>query len=153
VSTDDPFNVVQPGQHRQPKRSHPILATAGKTVVVVLTLLAIVAGCSAFFIGTGDTNGAASSVTDVTLDAPAPNTDAGIGDGTWEVGVDVQPGKYKTSGPRPDGYGCYWERSKDLDGGFDSILSNDNLTGPGIVRIKKTDATFTTNGCSVWIRQ
>lgn len=87
---------------------------------------------------------------------PTPTTAKldGIGDGTWEVGVDIKAGKYKTAGPAPSAFeNCYWERQKTLEGGFDAILSNDNLSGPGVVVIKKTDKGFKTSGCQPWIRQ
>jgi hypothetical protein len=56
-------------------------------------------------------------VVTVTAPAPAPPR-AGplttVGDGVWEVGVDVAAGKYKTAGT--DSYGCYYARLKNNDG-------------------------------------
>lgn len=81
-------------------------------------------------------------------------SDPGVGDGTWEVGTDIRPGKYKTSGPADSDVGwCYWERMKDLDSDFGSIIANGNADGPTVVRIKKGDAAFKTSGCSDWVRQ
>jgi len=69
-----------------------------------------------------------------------------INDGTWAVGVNITPGKYKTSGVS----GCYWARLKDFTGGLDSVLANDNLDGNGIVTILDTDKGFTTHSCGTW---
>ncbi|TCC32332.1 hypothetical protein [Kribbella sindirgiensis] len=68
------------------------------------------------------------------------------GDGTYEVGVDIKPGKYKTAG----GDGCYWARLKSLDGGFDAIIANNLSDGPQTVTIKKTDKGFETSNCAAW---
>ncbi len=81
---------------------------------------------------------------------PAPG-DTIAGNGTYLVGDDIQPGTYKTAGPGSLGL-CYWERGKDSSGGFDSIIANDNLTGQGVVTIKKTDKVFKTQGCQVWTK-
>ncbi|WP_327290806.1 hypothetical protein [Streptomyces sp. NBC_01198] len=70
------------------------------------------------------------------------------GDGTFQVGTDIQPGTYRTSG-NDDGM-CYWERAKDAKGGTDSILANDNVTGSSYVTIKKTDKIFKTTDCKDW---
>lgn len=70
------------------------------------------------------------------------------GDGTFQVGTDIQPGTYKSSGN--DGGMCYWERSKDASGDPDSILSNDNVTGSSYVTITKTDKVFKTTDCKDW---
>jgi hypothetical protein len=52
-------------------------------------------------------------------------------DGTYEVGVDIAPGRYKTPG-----HGiCYWERAKSDSGEPRSILAND-VDGPAIVTVK-----------------
>jgi hypothetical protein len=74
-----------------------------------------------------------------------------IDDGTWEVGEDVQPGKYKT---RVDsGANCYWKIAKDAGSDLDDILQNDNVDGgPAIVNLKKGQY-FTSSDCGTWKRQ
>ncbi|MEZ7004950.1 hypothetical protein [Streptomyces sp. AD55] len=73
---------------------------------------------------------------------------AGIkGSGEFEVGSDVKPGTYRSSGN--DGM-CYWERAKDALGELDSILANDNVTGTSYVTVKATDKIFKSNGCKDW---
>ncbi|MFF4502553.1 hypothetical protein [Streptomyces sp. NPDC001401] len=70
------------------------------------------------------------------------------GDGDFQVGSDVKPGTYRTTG-NTDGM-CYWERAKDAKGGTDSILANDNVSGTSYVTIKATDKLFKSNGCKDW---
>jgi hypothetical protein len=78
--------------------------------------------------------------------APPEAAVAFEGDGTYEVGVDIKPGKYKTAG----GEGCYWARLKNLDGDLDAILANNLSDGPQTVTIKKTDKGFETSNCVAW---
>jgi len=73
------------------------------------------------------------------------------GDGTYIIGTDIQPGTYRTSGPASDGDNCYWERDKDLNGTVDSIIANNNSSGPQTVHISATDAAFQTDGCAGWV--
>lgn len=76
---------------------------------------------------------------------------AGLGDGTYEVGVDVEPGRYKTVVP-DDSLNCYWARLKDDSGELDAIIANAN-NDPGArvsVTIKKSDGFFTSKGCGDW---
>lgn len=54
---------------------------------------------------------------------PPPQQPAGpattMDSGTYQVGVDVQAGQYKTDGPKDDNpMGCYWSRLKDDSGEF-----------------------------------
>lgn len=77
-----------------------------------------------------------------------------FGDGTYEVGVDVTPGRYKTPGSGGEGIweSCYWERAENDTGDFGSIISNENLQGPGTVTLKKGEF-FKTNGGCKWTKQ
>ncbi|WP_142104538.1 hypothetical protein [Pseudonocardia cypriaca] len=91
------------------------------------------------------------------LPAPAPPAPSGplttFGDGTWEVGVDIVPGKYKTSGPAPSGFGnCYHARLKTGDGSVGDILDNNNSKGPVTVTIKESDGYFESQGCADWVK-
>ncbi|MFH8464181.1 hypothetical protein [Streptomyces sp. NPDC017991] len=70
------------------------------------------------------------------------------GDGDFQVGTDVQPGTYRTTG-NADAL-CYWERSKDASGEMDSILANDNVSGTSYVTILKSDKLFKSSGCKDW---
>jgi len=72
-----------------------------------------------------------------------------FGDGSFAVGpgnTQATPGTYRSTGG-PD---CYWQRSSDLTGSFDSIIANDQLSGPDVVTILPTDAGFQSQGCGLW---
>lgn len=69
-------------------------------------------------------------------------------DGLFEVGVDVQPGTYRTDGP--DGSnagGCYWSRT-DATG---DLIANGVVNQPGTVTIAAGE-TIDTAGCLAWRR-
>ncbi|MGW5428204.1 hypothetical protein ACWET9_13435 [Streptomyces sp. NPDC004059] len=70
------------------------------------------------------------------------------GDGEYQVGSDVKPGTYRTTGNSDDM--CYWERAKDAKGEMDSLLANDNVTGTSYVTVKPTDKIFKSSGCKDW---
>ncbi|WP_405164282.1 hypothetical protein OG203_03950 [Nocardia sp. NBC_01499] len=71
-----------------------------------------------------------------------------FGDGVWQVGQDIYPGTYRTSG----GTDCYWERMSNLSGDSNSILANDIVTGPTVVTILSSDAGFTSKDCGTWTK-
>lgn len=85
--------------------------------------------------------------------APAP--DAGKaksaikGSGTFQVGSDVQPGLYRSTGNTAND-NCYWERAKDSKGETDSVIDNDNAVGSTYAAIAATDKIFKTEGCKGW---
>jgi hypothetical protein len=91
----------------------------------------------------------AESATSATSQGPLSS----FGDGTWQVGVDIMPGTYKTVVP-PNSMGCYWERDKNLSGGVNAIIANDiSNTGAHVtVTILKTDKGFVSRGCGTWSR-
>lgn len=68
---------------------------------------------------------------------PNPNT---FGEGTYEVGVDIPPGKYRS----PGGSGCYWER-QDKNG---EILDNDLSDGPTVLTVQASDAYVKLSSCT-----
>ena len=70
------------------------------------------------------------------------------GDGDFQVGSDIKPGTYRTTG-NSDGM-CYWERAKDASGEMDSLLANDNVTGTSYVTVKATDKLFKSSDCNDW---
>ncbi|GAA3978723.1 hypothetical protein OG252_29820 [Streptomyces sp. NBC_01352] len=70
------------------------------------------------------------------------------GSGDFEVGTDVKPGTYRTTG-NSDGL-CYWERAKDASGEMDSLLANDNVSGTSYVTVKATDKLFKSSDCNDW---
>ena len=83
-------------------------------------------------------------------DEPEPeNQKPNFGDGTYQVGTDIQPGTYRT---REGSSGCYYERLSGFSGEFDDILANGNADAPAIIAIKPTDAGFTSQDCGTWTK-
>ncbi|GGY71989.1 hypothetical protein GCM10010300_14070 [Streptomyces olivaceoviridis] len=98
--------------------------------------------------GAKDSGGAEKSDA-VKSDAKSEEKKAAFGgDGEYQVGTDVKPGTYRTTG-NDDGM-CYWERAKDASGELDSLLANDNVSGTSYVTIKSTDKLFKSSGCADW---
>lgn len=106
--------------------------------------------------GKADTAGTTTTVTAPAGDgtvaeaAPPPQQPAGpattMGNGTFQVGVDVQPGQYKTPGP-DGGLPCYWARRKDDSGSFESIIANGVPQGPSSLTINQGEFIELSGGC------
>lgn len=71
------------------------------------------------------------------------------GDGIYQVGVDIQPGTYRSEG----GDDCSWERLRGRSGSPADVIANGAGTGPQVVQILPTDAGFKTQRCPTWARQ
>lgn len=74
-----------------------------------------------------------------------------IGEGMWEVGSEVKPGKYRTNGMREDAVLCYWHSAKDT--GTDNIIEqgmSSKQSEPGIITLEKGQF-FKTSGCQDWV--
>lgn len=71
------------------------------------------------------------------------------GDGTFRVGVDIQPGTYYSTADVT--WGGYWERQSCATGDFSCIISNDLPSAGTYVTILPTDAYFTTKRMSRWL--
>ncbi|OAR26136.1 hypothetical protein A8W25_11800 [Streptomyces sp. ERV7] len=71
----------------------------------------------------------------------------GLGDGSFQVGSDIRPGTYVSTGNKD---GCYWERAKDASGSTDAILANDNVTGASYVTVLASDKIFKSSDCQDW---
>lgn len=75
------------------------------------------------------------------------DTEGWIRDGTWEVGVDIEPGTYRNSGSE----GCYWERLDGFSGDSSYRIANGFPDGdPDIVTILPSDAGFHSEDCGRW---
>jgi hypothetical protein len=70
------------------------------------------------------------------------------GDGSFQVGADIKPGTYRTTG-NTDGM-CYWERAKNASGEVASLIANDNVSGTSYVTVKAGDKLFKSSGCKDW---
>lgn len=69
------------------------------------------------------------------------------GDGTFQVGTQVQPGLYRSSSSN---FG-YWERLSGAGGTLDEILANGIVDGQVYVQIAATDAYFSTTRMDRWV--
>jgi hypothetical protein len=69
-------------------------------------------------------------------------------DGTWLIGVDIEPGTYETVDFFTDG--CYWERLSGLSGDLDDILANDNTDFKAVVEVAAGDEAFSSTRCGDW---
>ena len=92
----------------------------------------------------------APAVTKTVTTKPRPKATI-PGDGTYEVGTDIQPGTYVSS--TPDSGNCYWARLKGTSGSFSDIIANNNSAGQSVVTIAPTDKVFETSGCNDWSRR
>ena len=86
---------------------------------------------------------ATTSTTD--LESDAPRTE--FGDGTWRIGIDVQPGTYFSEASDD----CYWQRLAGLSGSSSEILANDNTDARAVVEILPSDVGFDSSRCGEWI--
>jgi hypothetical protein len=96
--------------------------------------------------------GTAAPGTAVPGPAVAASPASTISDGTYVVGVDIQPGTYRTAGPSEDAVikTCIWSRRSDTSGEFKSVIATNIAQGPTTVTIKPTDGAFESRGCSPW---
>ncbi|MBK6770309.1 MAG: hypothetical protein IPG72_15130 [Ardenticatenales bacterium] len=69
-----------------------------------------------------------------------------FGPGTYWVGRDIQPGRYRNEG----GGACYYVRLANFRGEFDAIIANENTEGQAIVDIAASDAGFSSQRCGTW---
>ena len=75
----------------------------------------------------------------------------GFGNGIFEIGTDVAPGKYKTAGPTSDSEFCFWSRLSGLNGDPDvDVIVNGAQDGPYTVTIEGSDVGFQSSSCQDW---
>lgn len=68
------------------------------------------------------------------------------GDGIYLVGTDIQPGTYK-AGPSPSG-NCYTEVDRNLNDDLNSIMSNNNTSGPVVLQVPSSAKSIKVSGCA-----
>lgn len=73
---------------------------------------------------------------------PDPNS---FGEGTYEVGVDIQPGRYRS----PGGDNCYWARLDDSQ----DILDNNISSGPNVFDVRESDGFIELSRCTWTLNQ
>ena len=87
---------------------------------------------------------------------PIP-TVVSFGNGTHEVGYDIQPGKYRSEGPEIQAaIFCSFARLKDAGAGIfnlDNVIDIQNTQGPAIVNIDASDGGFYSQNCKRWVRR
>jgi hypothetical protein len=153
----------QPGPHGQPYPAYP--PPAPPTPKKSRSWPWIVAAVLAVFIGIGivanDTNPASSpsgepqaDTAPATAAAKAPAKPAGpagtMDVGVYQVGVDVQAGRYKTPGPPTDDPMdmCFWSRNSNDSGEFEAVIANGIVEGPGSVTVNRGEFVEITGACS-----
>ncbi|WP_146615725.1 hypothetical protein [Nonomuraea aridisoli] len=67
---------------------------------------------------------------------------------TFEVGTDIQPGTYRTTGPVAGFTMCYWVRMNATGG----VIASGMPAGPASVTVQPADKEFHTGGCAEWTR-
>lgn len=96
-----------------------------------------------------DTGGDSSSE-DASDETEPVNEDSGpateFGDGKYEVGVDIEPGQYKTAGP-PEGLIELCTYSRHADNSGDSLITFDSTQGPASVTLEEGIFFDTSGGC------
>lgn len=90
------------------------------------------------------------TATPTTAPTPKPTPSyANFGDGTFQIGKDIQPGTYRTRDSSP---GCYFARLKGFGGTVGEIIANNNTDAPAIVTIAPTDKGFESQNCGTWTK-
>jgi hypothetical protein len=108
---------------------------------------------AAFGMSSGTEPSADTAISDLTAasgpqKAPVPMAANVIpGDGTFQVGVDISPGIYR-SRPAVGETGCSWSRFS----GPWNFVRVDVPTGDTFATIRTGDVSFLTHGCAPWQR-
>ena len=103
------------------------------------------------------TNPRSTSGPSVSEGNPAPTVAPSYfkGDGSYEVGVDIEPGKYRTAGPAKVEWGpCIFARLRTAGASLtqlDEVLDVQQLSGWATVTILESDGGFFTQNCHEWI--
>jgi hypothetical protein len=79
-------------------------------------------------------------LTPITLSPTAP-----FGSGTFIVGTDIAPGRW-----RGGGADCSWERLQGFSGERTDVVASGNPKGVAVVNVRRTDAGFKSSSCGMW---
>ncbi|MEV3979885.1 hypothetical protein [Nonomuraea sp. NPDC049758] len=71
---------------------------------------------------------------------------------TFVVGVDMQPGTYRTTGPVAGSTNCFWARLNSTSPDLGAVINAGAPTGPASVTIEPGDKAFQTAGCAQWTK-
>ena len=86
--------------------------------------------------------------------ASTPRTS--FGDGSYEVGVDIAPGTYRTSGPTAGMSICSYARLRTAGASYadtSQVLQLENVMGPAVVTIRPSDGGFFSQLCGTWTQR
>src|SRR6266446_5325162 len=155
----------QPGAFQQPPQPKKPKRRIWLWIIGIILVLGIIGGIASAFNGNSNTNSPTAQATQPAQNnptqasaqptaTPKPTqkpqpTFATFGDGTFQVGKDIQPGTYRT---RVGSSNCYYERLKGFSGSTNDIIANNNTDAPAIVTIKPTDKGFTSQNCGTWTK-
>jgi hypothetical protein len=64
--------------------------------------------------------------------------------GMYLVGIDIQPGLYQGLAGDDITTSCYWQRMRNVEGDFESIIANDNATGQFYIQVSASDFALQT---------
>lgn len=78
------------------------------------------------------------------LPGPPDEFPQNIVPGTYIIGIDIQPGTYKGQAGTEILDSCYWARLKNVSGGMNSIIANDNATGQYYIQVQSGDFALST---------
>lgn len=78
------------------------------------------------------------------------SSEASFKDGNYIVGIDIQPGTYRT---REKSSGCYYARLSGFGGSLSEIIANNNTDNPAIITILPTDKGFSSVRCGIWTQE
>jgi predicted nucleotide-binding protein len=89
-------------------------------------------------------------------ESPSPSTTLSAepstvgGDGVYLVGLDIQPGTYRTAGPADEHGTCYYALLSSTD--TNDIISNNLVKGPATITIRPDVKAVHFTGCQPWHR-
>lgn len=163
----DPWPPVSSASHAVSGHQPPVKRQYWPWWVIGTMIFLLFVGCAVVMgltLGTGDKSDTTGYVT------PSPSTKSKtttkakavpqvkpkatkIDEGMFQVGKQVEPGRYKTSGMRQDALMCYWHTAKDT--------STNQIEDQGVVDKEGAQAYvtlkkgqwFQTSGCATWVRQ
>lgn len=69
-------------------------------------------------------------------------------DGMYRVGIDIEPGTYRSGGKSEDTADCFWARLNSLN--ENDAIANGMSAGPQEVTVKASDRAFYTHHCQAW---
>lgn len=82
--------------------------------------------------------------------APPDSVSTSITSGTWLVGTDIAPGRYRSKGPAEASKSCEWSRQRGLSNSFFDIVESGQARGSVTVTIAPEDVSFTSSSCADW---